>query len=227
MDKLFDPGQENRLFNLEGMKIESKNDGDNFRLEIINSIIEVVNKNNINIQSIIDVGSGLQGGFGKGIKEILKVSETKLYQMDLKADEQAGIHKGNILLERDLPNSKFNLGLLIQVLRDIEGQENVQLAIKNLMNKTNYSVITSIDPAIREVEGETYFDFKWVDQNKKQATISTRFFDGTAHVYKPFYVQEKQEIENVIKQNCVKILKSGSWLYNQPPIYNYWITKNK
>ena len=64
MDKLFDPGQENRLFNLEGMKIESKNDGDNFRLEIINSIIEVVNKNNINIQSIIDVGSGLQGGFG-------------------------------------------------------------------------------------------------------------------------------------------------------------------
>lgn len=226
MEKIFDPAREHRLFNSEGRKIEPRNDGDNFRSRVIDSLIDIVRRNHINIQSILDFGSGQSGGLGKGIAEILHVSPTDLHQFDLEADEESDVRSGNIITTEGLSSDRFDLGLLIQVLRDIENPEDVRKALINLFDRSKYSVITNISSSISLAEGELYFGFQWVDKSRSLATISTKFFDGSIHEYKRFYVHDRQKIEDVIRQSCQKIMHSENWIYNGQPIYNYWITRN-
>lgn len=226
MEKLFNPGKENRLFNAKGIKIKAKNDGDNFRFHIVNSLIKTLTEKKIDINSILDIGSGRQGGLGKGIADILKVPLKNLCQIDLDADEKLCIKRGNILIGEDLPEHQFGLGLLIQVLRDISNSKDVQTAISNLMRKTRYSVITNVDSGISRVESDLYCDFRWLDKGQGLATISTKFFDGTIREYKPFYIHNGQEIENFIKQSG-EIISADPWVINGQTIFNYWITKSR
>lgn len=226
MEKFFDPGKENRLFKGKGMKIELKNDGDNFRLHIIDSLLKNFNERNIRIQSVLDIGSGIQGSLGKGIANILQVPKSELYQIDLVGNKKFNVKTGNILITENLPNRKFDLGLLIQVVRDISNFEEVQNAIANLMKRSEYSVITNIDQSISRVNGELYCNFDWIDEDRGLAVISTKFFDGGIHHYKPFYIHDRQKIENFIKKNG-NIIEAKPWIYNNQPIYHYWITKNR
>ena len=218
--KSFDPNKKNRLFNKSGKEIDAENLGDVFRLYIIKTLKYVIEKEKMSINSIIDIGSGPEGGFGKGLAGILKVPRKNLFQADLVSNEKFRIHKGNIITGEGLPNKVFDLGLLIQVLKDIKNLNEIVKSIRNITKHSVYSIITCVDPQIST--NENYFNFKWLDQDTGYCVISTKFFDNSIRKYTPFYVQDRLLIENIINERNQKILYSESWKNT----YNFWILKN-
>ena len=230
--KNFDVSTENRIFDANGNKVESKNVGDRFRSWLLARLFLIMNiyhHDFLDTESILDFGSGAHGGLGKGIAKLLDIPRSSLYQIDKNADQASGVHKGNILNISDLPKHQFDLGLMIQVIPFISNNHDIQTAIKNLVSRSQYSVITNVNYEMSKIsdESEFYFHFRWINKNKKLCIISTKFFNGQKHSYGKFYIRHREQIEQYIIKNECQILDSGSCIYEDKPIYDFWITRNR